>query len=103
MIAAYKKFWQQYADFGGKSTVSDYWWVFLVNVIISAAISGFAQIIPSLSVLSYIYSLATLVPGLAIFVRRMNDCGRSWTNLFWVFLPIAGVIILIIRLCESSK
>lgn len=38
MIKAYIKFWRNYANFDGKSSRSDYWWVFLVNSIIRAII-----------------------------------------------------------------
>ena len=103
MIEAYKKFWTQYADFSGRTNVSDYWWAFLANFIISAVLGALAQAVPALSFVSGLFALASLIPGLAIFVRRMNDCGRKWTNIFWALLPIAGVIILIIRLCEPSK
>ena len=35
MIEAYKKFWKGYVDFEGRSTRSDYWFVYLVNVLIT--------------------------------------------------------------------
>ena len=34
---AYKKFWKGYVDFEGRSTRSDYWFVYLVNVLITFA------------------------------------------------------------------
>ena len=37
MIEAYKKFWKGYVDFKGRSTRSDYWFVYLVNVLITFA------------------------------------------------------------------
>ena len=37
MIEAYKKFWKGYVDFEGRSTRSDYWFVYLVNVLITFA------------------------------------------------------------------
>ena len=38
MIEAYKKFWKGYVDFEGRSTRSDYWFVYLVNVLITFAL-----------------------------------------------------------------
>lgn len=35
MIAAYKKFWKQYSDFKGRSSRSDYWWVYLCQFLIT--------------------------------------------------------------------
>jgi len=97
-INAYMAMFKNYANFNDRTTVGGYWKAFLINFLVSA-ILGF---IPVLSFFSPIYSLVCLVPSLAIFVRRMNDCGRSWTNIFWCFLPIAGVIIMIVRLCKPS-
>ena len=36
MFAAYKKFWTHYADFSSRSSRSDYWWVVLCHVIVTA-------------------------------------------------------------------
>ena len=35
MIDAYKKFWQNYVNFSDRSRRSDYWYVTLMNMIIS--------------------------------------------------------------------
>ena len=35
MINAYKNFFKNYAEFTGRSTRSDYWWVWLGNFILS--------------------------------------------------------------------
>ena len=34
MLSAYKTFWRQFFDFKNPSSRSDYWWVFLINLII---------------------------------------------------------------------
>lgn len=34
MIEAYKKFWNNYSDFKGRSTRPDYWWVVLANLLV---------------------------------------------------------------------
>ena len=49
------------------------------------------------------WSVAVLVPSLAVSVRRLRDAGRAWTELFWILLPIAGLIVLIVRFCEPSR
>jgi uncharacterized membrane protein YhaH (DUF805 family) len=41
-----------------------------------------------------LYGLATIVPSLAISVRRLHDTGRRW---FWVLLPYVGTVILIVK------
>ncbi|WP_291048660.1 DUF805 domain-containing protein [Herbiconiux sp.] len=36
------------------------------------------------------------MPTLAVTVRRLRDANRSWAELFWLLLPIVGLIVLII-------
>lgn len=98
----YIAMWKNFANFNDRTTVRGYWMAFLGNFIVSAVISVIVSVLPVLSFVSTIYALAGLVPGLAICVRRLNDCGRPWYNIFWVFLPLAGAIVLIVKLCKPS-
>ena len=50
-----------------------------------------------------VWSIVVLLPSLAVTVRRLRDAGRTWTELFWLLLPIAGAIVLIVHLCDASK
>ncbi len=93
---------QNYANFNDRTTVRGYWMAYLINFLISLVISVVVSYVPALGFVSTIYSLALLVPGLAIAVRRLNDSGRPWYNLFWLFLPLAGAIVLIVKLCKPS-
>jgi uncharacterized membrane protein YhaH (DUF805 family) len=52
--------------------------------------------------LSGMFGVIACVPTLAVTVRRLRDAGRRWTNLFWLLLPIVGLIILIVRLAERN-
>ena len=91
----YLDMWKNYANFSGRTSVRGYWMAFLFNFIASLI----ASFIP---VVSFIYPLAVLIPGLAIAVRRLRDTGKRWTWLFISLVPLAGAIILIIMLCKPS-
>lgn len=41
MIKAYIDFWKRAFDFSGRSTRPDYWWAYLVNVIIITILTVF--------------------------------------------------------------
>lgn len=101
-LAEYIAMWKNFANFNDRTTVRGYWMAFLINFAISAVLSIIINFIPQLGFVSSLYSLAALIPGLAICVRRLNDSGRPWYNLFWAFLPIAGFIILIVKFCKPS-
>lgn len=53
-------------------------------------------------VLMGLYWVATIVPNLAVGVRRLHDIGKSGFNLFWGLLPIVGVILLIVWWVKDS-
>ncbi|WP_298506061.1 DUF805 domain-containing protein [uncultured Maribacter sp.] len=94
----YLKVLKQYADFKGRARRKEYWMFFLFNIIISYGIMGLALGLemPSLSILSSIYSLAVLVPGIAVGVRRMHDVGKSG---WFLLIPIYNLILA----CTNSE
>ena len=53
--------------------------------------------------LYWIYAIAAFIPNLAVSVRRLHDTGRSGFNLFWVFLPVIGAILLLVYFVTASN
>ena len=98
----YLDMWKHYADFNSLTSRKGFWMAFLFNWLASLILAVIAQNVHALAFLATIYSLAALVPGLAISVRRLKDAGKSWANIFWGFLPVVGTIILIVQLCAPS-
>ena len=95
-VEAFKLFFLRYADFKGRSRRSEYWWASLGIGILGAIVTGI------LGDLAFIWSLATLIPGLAICVRRLHDIGKSgWWYLIGL-IPLVGTIILIVWFCKDS-
>ncbi|WP_343329794.1 DUF805 domain-containing protein [Polaribacter staleyi] len=100
---------EHYADFSGRARREEYWMFTLFNAIFSIAISvvftGVAIAIeaPLLASLSYIYSLAVLVPSLAVLVRRLHDTGKSGWFFFIALIPLIGGIWLLVVLCTDSQ
>lgn len=105
LFGPYAEYWKRYADFDGKTNKHDYWMVVLVNLLISVAISVIASIGALRIVATTIdslYAIAAFIPGLAITTRRLHDTGRSGLNLFWLLLPIAGWIVILVYVCGDS-
>lgn len=104
MIEAYKKFFKNYARFDGCSSRADYWWVCLANTIIGFAlgfvfglIAGITEV-QSIRFVPCLYSLAVIVPAIALIVRRLHDINKSGWYYFMILIPIAGPIIILIYL-----
>ena len=96
-------YWTNYANFRGRASRSEYWWITLFNYLVILCTIGLAN------GLDYLYGdtgfnvgftffalfmLFALVPGIAVTIRRLHDSGRSgWWSLI-VFLPYLGAFVL---------
>lgn len=90
---------ENYGNFKGRASKSEYWWGFLFNLMMSVAASGISSVILPAGVLIL---LALLIPGLSLSVRRLHDTGKSWLYLFMGLIPFAGFVILIVKYCQDS-
>lgn len=97
-VDAIKLMFQNYVNFTGRSSRSEYWWAFLFNLLAGSVIGSIVALLPPLSVLS----LALTIPGLALAVRRLHDTGKSWVYLLIVFIPLVGSFILLYQLTKPS-
>jgi len=102
MIEWYKKVvLENYANFNGRARRSEYWYFFLANFIASLVL-GLVDSVIGIQILSGIYSLAVLIPSIAVAVRRLHDINKSGWFLLVVLIPIVGAIWLIIMLCTEG-
>lgn len=98
----YIAMWKNYANFNDRTTVRGFWMAFLFDFLAGIVLGVLTVILPFLGFLSAVYSLAALVPGLAICVRRLQDAGKAWYYIFFALIPLVGFIILIVFLCQPS-
>ncbi len=89
---AVKRCFKKYADFNGRASRAEYWWFMLFNCIISVIFSGLGQAANFFNFLGGLYSLAVLVPSLAVAWRRMHDIGKGGGWFFICFVPLIGWI-----------
>lgn len=101
---------KNYATFTGRARRSEYWFfvlfnaVFSVSAVVSDSILGFDDELAGYGPLSILYSLATLVPSLAVGVRRLHDVGKSGWYFLILLIPIAGWIwFLVLMVTESHS
>jgi uncharacterized membrane protein YhaH (DUF805 family) len=105
----YIKVLKQYADFSGRARRTEFWMFTLINYLISLVIgfidgiTGIEIINGGLGILGIIYSLALLIPGIAVSVRRLHDIGKSGWIYLLIFLPIIGWIILIVFFATNGN
>ena len=106
---AVKLGFQRYVDFRGRSTRAEYWWWGLFTVVASFALviadnlTGNASTFGWLGgLLEPLFTLATIIPSLAVGVRRLHDINRTgWWLLLW-FVLVIGWIVLIVWAIERG-
>ena len=82
---------KKYAVFSGRARRKEYWMFTLFNILIAFLLGILETIIGAGDILSNLYSLAVLIPGIAVGVRRLHDTDRSG---WWLLLPIVNIVFL---------
>ncbi len=111
----YLEVMRKYAVFAGRAGREEYWMFQLVNaivIVVLAVVCGL--LIPStmanrggsllvfVLVIILLYVLATLIPSLAVSVRRLHDKDLSGWWLLIGLVPLGGIIILVFHLLDSN-
>lgn len=101
---------KNYVNFNGRARRKEYWMFFLFNLIfaVCAAILDNLLGLSSKDMGGYgpiygLYALATLLPGLAVAVRRLHDIGKSGWFLLIGLIPLIGGIWLLVLMCTDSQ
>ena len=104
---AIKSFWTKYATFKGRSRRSEYWWIQLFLVLSNLAVAAIDLALMNGDVERFIanggggivglvWILVTIVPALAVLVRRLHDSGKSGWWVLIGFVPLVGAIVLLV-------
>jgi uncharacterized membrane protein YhaH (DUF805 family) len=96
----------RYATFGGRARRPEFWWFMLFGLlgglatgIVDLLLFGLAA---EISPINNLFSLALLIPSLAVGSRRLHDIGRSgWWQLIHL-VPLVGQIVLIVFWCQRG-
>lgn len=112
MLNAYKNFWKGYLNFSGRSTRPEFWWVWLLNMVIFFPVyyslfTGLEFDNPIMNIALFsmyiILLLVEFVPLLALIVRRLRDVGIHWAYIFIVFVPLGAVTLLVMLAMPSQR
>ena len=96
---------KNYATFTGRARRSEYWYFMVFNLLAFFCIGFAGRIIDDSAggILAVIYVLASIVPSIALIVRRLHDVGKSgWFYLIGL-IPIIGGIWLLVLYCTDSE
>jgi uncharacterized membrane protein YhaH (DUF805 family) len=105
LVEATATCFSRYATFSGRAARSEYWWwtLFIMLASLAILVASMAFGIQDASRLLGVFTLATLVPYLAVTSRRLHDIGKSgWWQLIYV-VPLLGTILLIVWLARAGE
>jgi len=90
---------KKFADFNGRARRKEFWYFFLANIVINVAL-WILSAVPILGwlfrIIAWLFSLAIIIPNLAIGVRRLHDTNRKGLWILLALIPLVGWIILIV-------
>ena len=86
---------RKYAIFSGRASRSEFWWFVAFLLVASAAISP-------VEILLSLFVLGTLLPSLAVTVRRLRDAGYQWPWLLLALVPL-GVVVTTVLVSQPSR
>lgn len=105
-VDAIKICFSKYVTFAGRASRPEFWWFYLFYMIVLVVATGIDGVIiangSGLAFLSTIAVLALFLPQISVTVRRLHDTDRSgW--FYWIALiPLVGIILLIVWLCQPG-
>ena len=92
---------RKYATFTGRARRKEYWnyvlFYFLIyfGLLLIDAVTGTFSMETEIGFLSGAFALGTLLPSIAVAVRRLHDTGRSGLWLLLGIIPLLGAIVLL--------
>ncbi|GAA3770567.1 hypothetical protein GCM10022240_23530 [Microbacterium kribbense] len=109
MGGAIRTVFAKYAVFEGRASRAEYWWwILFYSIIVAggyllAAIAGVGlgygrgpgTLFGLIYLLFVVWMLVTVVPYLALSVRRLRDAGYHWGFLFLSLIPFGGIAVLV--------
>ena len=107
---------RRYAEFSGRSRRKEYWMFALLNFLIAAFVglvtlvmavsvsseSAMMLVVTPVLILWFLLSLALIVPGVAVTIRRLHDTDRSGWTILLALIPLIGPIILLVFYCTPG-
>ena len=100
---------KKYTEFKGRASRKEYWMYVLFGIVISIVLSIVDRILGlstsrGFGLIGSLYSLAVLLPGLAIAVRRLHDTNKSGLWLLLILVPLIGpIVILVFLILDGQK
>lgn len=86
-----------YFQFSGRARRREFWLFALASLLVGLALTLIEQVaLDGNEWISSLYVVATLIPGIAVSVRRLHDIDRTGWWYLIILVPIVGIIVLLV-------
>ena len=114
-MGMYLGVWQKWLDFSGRATRSEYWLFVIMNYVVLFALMGILIAMEGAAAygeseelgpafwIYIVFIVSTLIPQLAVSVRRLHDSGHSGMWILIKVVPGLGGIVLFVLLVLNSE
>lgn len=103
MFASYKVMWKYAFNFYSLENKKTFWQAFGLHFAILLLVWLGGALWAPLLILALLYSICSLVPVISLAVRRLHDTDTTGLYLFMIFIPIAGIVFVTLKLLEKSN
>jgi len=96
-----------YANFRGRAGRSEFWW-FQLFLVLGGIVAALLDLLANSNMLggsplATLFWLATIVPDLAVTVRRLHDTESSGWWILLALIPLIGMVVLIVWWCQEGS
>jgi uncharacterized membrane protein YhaH (DUF805 family) len=111
-VELYFRAWKNYVGFSGRATRTEYWIFVIVNFVFLLLLGGASVLIssgesdPTSNPLLFVYIVfvvASILPRLALMVRRLHDSGKTGLWLLIGLVPVIGEVVLFVFMLRGSQ
>ena len=103
-MQGFKNFWIGIIDFSRMESRKDYWLAILFNsltILILTILGIFIRLV--MPYIAIIYAIVSILPTISMTVRRLHDVDTSGFFIFYILIPIAGAVIVLLKTIKPTK
>lgn len=101
-VGWYARAFSRYAQFSGRAELREFWWFVLLNAAVGTVLQFVDLVVFGGHMLTLVYSVSALMPGLAVTVRRLHDTEHPGWWLLLALVPIVGAFALLVLLASPG-
>lgn len=105
-VEAIQTCFTKYADCNGRALRSEFWY-FMLFLLLAGSCAGaldllFFGVRDGAGPFALVFTLATLLPYIAVSARRLHDRGKSGWLLLLILIPFVGIVLLLVWCCQPG-